>query len=65
MKRIIRNKVESLRKEWGKLKDLSMEENIGFDKAMELQEKEEKAYKKYLFYKNLLNAIERCEKHDR
>ena len=55
MKNIIRKKFEILRKEWGKLKELSMEENISFEKSLELQER-------YLFYKNLLKAIEKLER---
>lgn len=58
----VRTKKEELRKKWGALREIALDEK--FDNSMEIRCRQEEVFKKWEFYNNLIKSIERVKNNE-
>lgn len=58
----ILNSIRKMNKASQELRVISKDKNLSFDKSKEIQQEQDRVYKKLSFYKGLLNAMEKEEK---
>lgn len=61
-RKIIRDKTNQELKKSLDLRYYSSDQNISFDKAQEINKKQDEAFKKFQFFKKLSNAMNEVEK---